>query len=45
MDHNNDTKSDRGRNWDHKTYVSALSILRYKAKTLTETAEPSSEMR
>ena len=26
-------------------YVSALSILRYIAKTLTETAEPSSEIR
>ena len=32
MDHNNDTRSHQGRNRDHKTYVSALSTLRYMLK-------------
>ena len=32
MDHNYDTWSDQGHDWDNKTYVSALSTIRYMLK-------------
>ena len=32
MDHNNDTRSDQGHDRDNKTYVSALSTIRYMLK-------------
>ena len=37
------TEGESGTHIGHKTYVSALSTFRYKAETLTVTAEPSSE--